>query len=119
MGGRMRHLPGGVDEYLRLRASGAGAGARPADAAVPVRPAAPVASVSGAERRAAEKELASVERRMAKVADGIRTQHDAFAAADQSDYALLQRLQAELAGLEAESTQLENRWLELSELLEG
>jgi predicted nucleic acid-binding Zn-ribbon protein len=84
-----------------------------------VRPAAPVASVSGAERRAAEKELASVERRMAKVADGIRVQHDAFAAADQSDYALLQRLQAELAGLEAESTQLENRWLELSELLEG
>jgi hypothetical protein len=55
---------------------------------------------------------------MAKVADAVSEKHAAFATADQSDYALLQRLQTELAELEAESTQLENRWLELGELLE-
>jgi ATPase subunit of ABC transporter with duplicated ATPase domains len=123
MDGRMRHLPGGVDEYLRLRSAGGAAAAgtpsagRTADGGV-TTPAAP-STLSGAERRTVEKEFASVERRMAKLAEAITAQHDAFAAADQSDYALLQRLQAELAALEAESGELEERWLELGELLEG
>jgi ATPase subunit of ABC transporter with duplicated ATPase domains len=123
MNGRMRHLPGGVDEYLRLRraaahapevrpSASAGGTAASASSAEP-RP------LTGAERRAAEKELASVERRMAKVAEAIAAQHAAFAAADQSDYELLQRLQAELAALESESGELEERWLELGEQLEG
>ena len=124
VGGRMRHLPGGVDEYLRLGAeagagAGAGAGSDTRPASPPAEPATSTPTLGGAERRTAEKELASVERRMAKVADGIRATHDAFAAADQSDYALLQRLQSELAELEAESAELENRWLELGEALEG
>jgi hypothetical protein len=55
---------------------------------------------------------------MAKLADAITAQHEAFASVDQSDYALLQRLQSELAELEAESTALEERWLELGEQLE-
>jgi hypothetical protein len=55
---------------------------------------------------------------MAKLAEAITAQHEAFASADQSDYALLQRLQSELAELEAESTALEERWLELGEQLE-
>ncbi|RQP12023.1 MAG: hypothetical protein EAS51_04040 [Microbacteriaceae bacterium] len=131
IGGRMRHLPGGVDEYLRLRASAptpqgagfdapAGPAARPAGGggSATARPAGGSA-LSGAERRAAEKELASVERRMAKVGDAIVAQHAAFAAADQSDYAELQRLQAGLAELEAESAALEERWLELGVQLEG
>jgi ATPase subunit of ABC transporter with duplicated ATPase domains len=111
--GRMRHLPGGVDEYLRLRAAADSAGAsRPAEAAAS-------AGLSGAERRAAEKELASVERRMAKVAEAISAQHAAFAVADQSDYGELQRLQAALAALEAESAELEERWLVLGQQLES
>ncbi len=153
MGGRMRHLPGGVDEYLRLRQTGAGFDTPASRATQPAGHAAPTAgrvpsrsdgvsrpdgamtsagfdtpasratqpavkALSGAERRAAEKELASVERRMAKVGDAITAMHAAFATADQSDYAELQRLQAELAELEAESAALEERWLELGEQLE-
>jgi ATPase subunit of ABC transporter with duplicated ATPase domains len=117
--GRMRHLPGGVDEYLTLRRhvlSGGEPTARPHS----TPQTAPVvdAALTGAERRTAEKELASVERRMAKLAETITAQHEAYASADQSDYALLQRLQAELAELEAESAELEERWLELGEQLE-
>lgn len=132
LGGHLRHLPGGVDEYLKLRSAQAGrvvaAGgvSRPSSeqagfdtpAARAAQPAGPPA-LSGAERRTAEKELASVERRMAKVADAIQAQHDAFATADQSDYAGLQRLQQQLAELDTEAAQLEDRWLELSEQLEG
>jgi hypothetical protein len=126
--GRLRHLPGGVDEYLRLSAGRVPqdpAGRVPQDPAGRVpsrsdgvsRPAAP--ALTGAERRTLEKELAAVDRRMAKVADAITAQHAAFAAADQSDYAGLQRLQEELAALDAEAASLEDRWLELSERLEG
>ncbi len=160
-GGRMRHLPGGVDEYLRLRhsagfdtpaaratqpAGGAAAratqpagdpsagrvlsGTTPSAGRVPSRsdgvsrpPAAETSAgertLTGAERRAAEKELASVERRMSKLAEAIQAQHAAFAAADQSDYAGLGRLQAQLAALEAESAELEERWLALGEQLEA
>ncbi|WP_166867857.1 ABC-F family ATP-binding cassette domain-containing protein [Salinibacterium sp. ZJ70] len=121
--GRMRHLPGGVDEYLALRAGAEqGTNLTPMDAA-----AAPAASasapaptgLSGAERRNAEKELASVERRMSKVAELIQAKHDAFATADQADYAGLGKLQEQLAELEAESVQLEERWMELGEALEA
>lgn len=56
---------------------------------------------------------------MAKVADAITAQHDAFATADQGDYAALQRLQHDLAALDTEAAGLDDRWLELSEQLEG
>ncbi|PZQ90782.1 MAG: ABC transporter ATP-binding protein [Leifsonia xyli] len=139
IGGRMRHLPGGVEEYLRLGATAATPAGRVAAPGTPSdrvaaagapsagrvaaeggvsRPPAPPA-LAGAERRAAEKELASVERRMAKVAEAIVAQHASFAAADQSDYAGLQRLQEELAALQDEASALEERWLELSEQLEN
>src|ERR1700759_476539 len=67
LGGRLRHLPGGVDEYLRLRLQAAppappwGAGVPPArPGAAPAspkgQPAAGIAPGSAAER-AAKKEL--------------------------------------------------------------
>jgi ATP-binding cassette subfamily F protein uup len=74
--------------------------------------------LSGAEKRDAEKELAAIDRRLAKLADAIRSSHDEFAAHDQSDYAGLARLQTELSALESEAAALEERWLELSEGLE-
>ncbi|TXK19486.1 ABC-F family ATP-binding cassette domain-containing protein [Homoserinibacter sp. GY 40078] len=122
LGGHFRHLPGGVDEYLSLRSQFL------SFQAVPERPkvtpqradggTAQPPALGGAERRAAEKELAAIERRMAKLAEAVAEQHAAFAAADQSDYAQLQRLQAALAALEAESAELDERWLEVGELLE-
>jgi ATPase subunit of ABC transporter with duplicated ATPase domains len=111
LAGRLRHLPGGVDEYLRLRASHA---AQTGTAA-----AKPVAAVSeglsGAELRAAQKELTAIERRLEKLSGQIDTEHQRLAEYDQGDYEGLQRLTGALRELESEVTTLEDRWMELSE----
>jgi ABC transport system ATP-binding/permease protein len=109
--GTLRHLPGGVDEYLRLAATSAG-GSQPA------RAAAEPEAMSGAQRRAAEKELTSVDRQLARLADRISAKHVELADHDQSDHVGITRLTAELRGLEDEVATLESRWLELSELVE-
>jgi ABC transport system ATP-binding/permease protein len=108
--GRLRHLPGGVDEYLRLTAKAAAErAARPA-------PAAPEPQVmSGAELRAVRKEIAAIDRSLARLGDRIAAKHHELAEYDQSDHVGLTRLTQELRGLEDEVATLENRWLELSD----
>jgi ABC transport system ATP-binding/permease protein len=110
--GRLRHLPGGVDEYLKLAAQ---AGAEPA-VATPSS-AAPQA-ISGAELRAAEKEIAAIDRRLARLADQIAAKHQQLADHDQSDHVGITRLAQELRALEEDIAGLESRWLELSEVIE-
>lgn len=108
--GRLRHLPGGIDEYLRLAARRS-----------PPAPAEPVPApeqMSGAQRRAAEKELAAVDRQLARLADRIAAKHTELAEHDQSDHIALTRLTQDLRNLEAEVAATETRWLELSEVLE-
>ena len=110
--GHLRHLPGGVDEYLRLRRAQA---TRPASAA-PQEPAAPKGSSSSAETRAARKELTATERKLERIAERINTIHQQLTEHDQGDYAGLMRLGQELRDAEAEQATLEDRWLDLSEL---
>ena len=109
--GRLRHLPGGVDEYLRLAA-------RSTPAEQPTTTAAKPQAMSGADRRAAEKELAATDRQLARLADRITAKHNELAEHDQSDHVALTRLTQELRGLEGEVAATEARWLELSEVLE-
>lgn len=115
--GRLRHLPGGVDEYLRLaerRTDGATTDeVRPSQ---PSRPSQP--TMSGALRRAAEKEMAAADRQLVRLADRIMEKHNELAAHDQSDHVGITRLTQELRALENEVAATEGRWLELSELLE-
>ncbi len=124
--GRLRHLPGGVEEYLRIRAlATAGSGRQPTPgtsvgAGVAVEAGNGLDSkLQRAQRRDAEKELAATNRRLAKCAEQIAAKHAEFAAHDQSDYLGLGALQGELSALESEAAALEDRWLELSEQLEG
>jgi ATP-binding cassette subfamily F protein uup len=112
--GRLRHLPGGVDEYLRLAAQSAGAPEPPRATSKPEAE----ATMSGAQRRAAEKELTSVDRQLARLADRIAAKHVELADHDQSDHVGITRLTAELRALEDEVGTLESRWLELSEAVE-
>jgi flagellar motility protein MotE (MotC chaperone) len=74
--------------------------------------------MSGAQRRAAEKEVASVDRQLARLADRITDKHNELAAHVQSDRVGITRLTQELRALENEVAATESRWLELSELLE-
>jgi ATPase subunit of ABC transporter with duplicated ATPase domains len=115
LGGRLRHLPGGIDEYLRLAAYRTVAAATEAPRA---ESAAPQQTMSGAQRRTAEKELAAVDRQLARLADRIADKHHELAGHDQSDHVGLTRLTQEMRGLEDEVVAMESRWLELSELLE-
>ncbi|MEN2740155.1 ABC-F family ATP-binding cassette domain-containing protein [Microbacterium sp. X-17] len=112
--GRLRHLPGGVDEYLRLRAleerTARPAGGSSTSAAVG-------SGLSGADERAARKELAAAERKLERLAERVAEVHERMAAHDQSDYAGLGRLADELRAVEAEQATLEERWFELSELV--
>jgi ABC transport system ATP-binding/permease protein len=109
---RLRHLPGGVDEYLRLAAARS-----PAPAPAQTRPG-PTGVVSGAELRRLEKEISSIDRQLAKYSEQIRAKHDELAAHDHSDHLGITRLTRELRGLEGELATLETRWLELSEQIE-
>ena len=111
--GRLRHLPGGVDEYLRLAADDSGGRTvrTPAAARKPQ-------TVSGAKLRAAEKEMTAVERRLTRLADQIEGKHVQIAEHDQSDHVGLTGLTRELRDLQNEVDTLENRWLEISERLD-
>ncbi|WP_455133101.1 ABC-F family ATP-binding cassette domain-containing protein [Microbacterium aurum] len=115
--GRLRHLPGGIDEYLRLRelerGLGAQSGSRGQAAATP----ASAPALAGADLRAAQKELAAAERRIEKLtaqADAART---ALADHDQSDYVGLGEKMKAIGELDAEIAALEERWFVLTELL--
>ncbi len=110
--GRLRHLPGGVDEYLRLAAR------RPAASGRPRAEPPPSETMSGSQRRTAEKDLAAVDRQLARLAERIAAKHHELADHDQSDHVGLSRLTRDLRGLEDEVAATEIRWLELSELLE-
>lgn len=135
--GRLRHLPGGVDEYLELSDSAkagseGGAPKKSSGVGVPKAPGKNAGSaktdggsaaelsgaeLSGAERRAAEKEVNSIDRRLAKLADKVAQVHARMAEHDQSDYVGLRKHADDLRVLEAEVAELEDRWLELSEKL--
>jgi len=114
--GGLRHLPGGVDEYVSLsRARRRGSGGIGTFGQSTVQ-ATPVKLDAQAQRTLA-KELQAVERRMAKVAGETEKLHEKMAAHDQSDYAGIGQLSEELRALDAENADLEERWLELSEQL--
>lgn len=116
--GHLRDLPRGVEQYLELRratdaARSAGFEERPASPGAP-QP----AVLAGAERRAAEKEISSIDRRLEKLAGEIARVHERLAVHDQGDYVGLGVLGDELRALEASVAELETRWLEVSEALE-
>ena len=103
--GAVRHLPGGIDQYLQLRA----AEETPVTAVVP-----PKASGAGGAARDARKELARLERALEKLQTREAALHEAMAEAA-SDHERLGALTAELTALTAEREATEHTWLELSE----
>ena len=139
--GKVRHLPGGVDEYLKLAeevdreaAKGAGGGRGNAVGAGPVggdlgRPSlatsndpgnaaassAPV--LSGGEQRALRKLMTSNEKKIETLKGKIEKKQLEMAAADQSDYLVLTAMQEEIADFETQIEALELEWFEAAEKL--
>ncbi|MBU3752027.1 MAG: ABC-F family ATP-binding cassette domain-containing protein, partial [Mycobacterium sp.] len=113
--GHLRHLPGGVDEYLRIAAGRqTGAASQPRRAGSE-----PAGALSGAALRNAQKEIVGLDRAIAKLTERINAKHVELAEHDQSDHVGVGRLSAELRTLEGELADTENRWLELSERVES
>ncbi len=136
--GHFTHLPGGVEQYIEMRkkqiaadadsvgfesvvgsndsnaaaASSAGANGSSTSAALK-KP-----KLGGAELRNAQKELASIDRKIAKWQQQIAEIHEKLALHDQSDYDGVGALTAQLQKLENDVVSNEVRWIELSELLE-
>jgi len=126
--GKVRHVPGGVDEYLRLldARSDARAEAKSVKAKVKQRADSESSDESGvqhepalsnAEQRSLKKELASTERKLdtlGRRADAIRAE---IRETDPSDYVALGNVQARIHDVEREISELEDEWVRLSERL--
>jgi ATP-binding cassette subfamily F protein uup len=110
--GRLRDLPGGVDEYLARRRAIRVAGDAPAGGGAVAAP------TDAAAARAARKELARLERQLDKVRDRETRLHDQMAAAA-TDHERVLALDGDLRALVAERSTLEERWLELAETAES
>ncbi len=112
IGKHLRHLPGGVDEYLRLDA-------RPVTpiASAPVKPTAKSTQLSGAERHALDKEYKSLNRQIENLKSSIATIHTQLATHDQSDYEGLARISTELGTATTNLDTLESRWLDVADKL--
>jgi ATP-binding cassette subfamily F protein uup len=105
--GSIRHLPGGIEQYLELRRAEERSSA-------PAKPAAARSTPNQAVVRAARKDLARLERALEKLGEREEQLHESMAAAA-TDYARLRELQEELAAVAAEREQLEGEWLEAAE----
>jgi ATP-binding cassette subfamily F protein uup len=119
--GGLRHLPGGVDQYLALRAGREVpvATGRSASGSSEVAPRAPESGLTGAERRNVEKELTATERKLEKTNAAIAAGKADLAASDPSDYVALGEKQSTIAALESEAETLEEQWLDLGARLEA
>lgn len=121
--GTLRHLPGGVDEYLSTKSGADQQAGRNHPTSATTGSSEPAASgepqIDGATRRALEKEAQSIDRKVAKLQDALATADSKLAAADQQDFELLTRLTQERSQVQDEIDALEERWLEIGEMLEG
>lgn len=125
--GRLRHVPGGVDEYLRLvgegRAQARGRGASLPAAGGERRERAGAGSpeadagLSNAERQRLRREVSSLERKMESRRARVDELRAAMAGVDPTDFAALTASQHEIDAACAELDELETAWLEACEQL--
>ena len=126
--GHLRHVPGGVDEYLRLASSAGlsgGQGGSPTFARTGAgKPGAKSddtesTGLSNAERQRLRKEAASLERRMDTQRKRIDELEAQMAAVDPTDYLALETQQRKIDEARTAIDDLETAWLEVSEQLES
>ena len=128
--GRLRHMPGGVDQYLKAadeldaaasarRAAGSSSGgASPATSPSSKKAqSSATAGMSNAERQRLKKEVASLERKMDTRRARIEELEAGMFDIDPTDFAALTAQQESIASAKDELDELEMAWLEASEQL--
>ena len=125
--GSVRDLPGGVEQYLRLRreaagpARGAAASASSSTTSIAGGARAERGATSGAKRHEARKALARIERRMERSSQAVAALHVRMEeiSADPARVGELAELGRELVAAQAAHAELEEQWLEAAEALEA
>ncbi|WP_304426454.1 ABC-F family ATP-binding cassette domain-containing protein [uncultured Adlercreutzia sp.] len=128
--GKVRHLPGGVDEYLELKAEQdreAALRSPRREGAIPLPPErdnqpsdlshSAASTLSGGEQRTLRKLMASNEKKIETLKGKIEKKQLEMAEADQSDYLTLTAMQEEIADFEGQIEALELEWFEAAEKL--
>ena len=145
IGGKIRHLPGGVQDYLDMteaikngkdpfadektgKAGKASKGGNDAASASVVGDSSSVSAdgdsttsapkLTGKAFHEASKRVAAIERKLAKLGEQKADLEAQMAAHDPSDYEGLGKLNEQLQSVTDESESLEMEWMELSEQLE-
>ncbi len=142
IGGKIRHLPGGVQDYLDMteaikngkdpfvdeKAGKASKGGNDAASASVVGDSSSVSAdgdsaaaapkLTGKAFHEASKRVAAIERKLAKLEEQKADLEAQMAAHDPSDYEGLGKLNEQLQSVTDESESLEMEWMELSEQLE-
>lgn len=114
--GRLRELPGGVEQYLELRhAQSAAVGAEVAREATSTATVA-AAGPSAAELRDARKEMARVEKQLARLGEREERLHAAMVEAA-TDHARVLELNTQLREVVDEREELELAWLAAAEVV--
>lgn len=128
IGGQIRHLPGGVQDYLdmveRIKAGQQPGGVVEQDTPAELQKANAELEPSGARKLTgkafhdASKRVKAIERKLAKLKDARSDIEQQMAAHDPSDFVGLGELNQQLQSLAEESDALELEWLDLAEQLE-
>lgn len=134
--GKLRDLPGGVEQYLQMRREGAGGVAGRGDSPWAQAEKAPSEASGGGSAapsknqsdaqvfREAQKEAKRIERQMSRLSDQIEKLEAQLEKVSQNtsptpdDVAEMTRLATELSGLREEHEELEMEWLEAAERAE-
>lgn len=124
VGKTLRHLPGGIDEYLRMLSQNQGEPQPKTEVTVKGQPsqAAPKETsekrgLTGGEIRTLRKTLESSERKIQTLQGKIDAVHEKMQQAPPSDFVALTDLQKELDELHAQKEELELAWLQAAEAL--
>ena len=127
--GKVRHLPGGVDEYLRLTEEAEREAAEAASAKATAKAGAlgkaafgesagrTAPTLSGGEQRELRKLMASNEKKIGTLKGKIEKKQLEMAEADQSDYLVLTAMQEEIADFQDQIEALGLEWLDAAEKL--
>ena len=125
---RLRHVPGGVDEYLRLVAQEEhDESERPSapgfpsagETGSPAKPSGQASGLSNAERQKLKREVSSLERKMGTKRGLIDELSSGMGDIDPTDFKALEAQQQKIDAVKAELDELETEWLEASDKLEG
>ena len=117
--GNIRHLPGGVDEYLeRCSARKARKLANTSSTQASQESAKPSTQLSQKELYELKKERTATDRKLSTLRGKVAKEETTLHSADPTNYVELGDIQKRINTLKAQITELEDRWLEISEVLD-